>query len=270
MLWHSFLDKPSCCLPAGFARKLQAKALAAQPESRDWYSDSSWCLFWWFYAQVITLQCADVEWRHGRNRARNNQHGFSGWSQFVSRYIIGEAVCSFEARRAEQKATAAVRKRTDRADANCDDVAHRSARQPGMPKPDIIRAPTAFDLFRWERLPKEKALGRRANACSTEVWDETKREFASLPPDQRQRYEAPVQNWKHIAMRNRVAARERLAGDFRRADDAVSGALAWPVHKSRWLSWGGERDEGIRRPPESGRSCVVHLLHHRAFRTNHE
>jgi len=41
-------------------------------------------------AHLLTLQCADLEWRHARNRRRTNVHGQSGFAQFCSRHVLSE------------------------------------------------------------------------------------------------------------------------------------------------------------------------------------
>ena len=90
-LWHNFVEMKECCIPPGFGRSIWAKAQANLPEAWAWWSDKGWQRFWWFFSQLITLQCADIEWRHGRNRSRNHRAGQTGMSSFASRYVQGEA-----------------------------------------------------------------------------------------------------------------------------------------------------------------------------------
>ena len=66
-----FRQAHPCCIPAGLARKLHQRGFAAEE------LDEGATRFLLYYALVLTMQCADLEWRHGRHRRRSHQHGQS-------------------------------------------------------------------------------------------------------------------------------------------------------------------------------------------------
>ena len=66
-IWHNFLDTALCCLAPGFARRLHSVA-SARDTDRAWHLDPWWPNFWLVFARCLTLQTADVEFRHARNR----------------------------------------------------------------------------------------------------------------------------------------------------------------------------------------------------------
>lgn len=93
-VWRAFLNKRACCVPPGFARKLHARALAAGVVAERWPLEPYWQNFFYWFAHLLTLQCADVEWRHARNRARSNKYGQTGMHVFLGKHIRGEAAPS--------------------------------------------------------------------------------------------------------------------------------------------------------------------------------
>ena len=100
-LWTEFLETPACCLSPGFARKLQQRALNDQNAAGfQWSRDPFWKSLWFWFARLFTLQIADCEFRHARNRSRNNFR--TGLGQFVARYILSEANALHNARAAER------------------------------------------------------------------------------------------------------------------------------------------------------------------------
>ena len=75
-LWTSFLSKSECCLHPGFSRSVLAYAKALpQPARDDLWEQEYWQTFWFWIARAMRLQCADIEWRHSRNRQRSNDDG---------------------------------------------------------------------------------------------------------------------------------------------------------------------------------------------------
>ena len=90
-IWLEYLDEAPCCLQAGMARQIQAEA-RAHPSGREWLRDEMWIQFWRDLGQMVTLQIADVEWRHSRNRSRSNKDGKTAFTSFESKYILGEAL----------------------------------------------------------------------------------------------------------------------------------------------------------------------------------
>ena len=67
-----------CCLAPGFARQLKVQGVSAD-NLRD---DPIWRSLFMQFACVISQQVCDLEWRHGRNRARSNHSGKSTFHMF--------------------------------------------------------------------------------------------------------------------------------------------------------------------------------------------
>ena len=67
-LWYAMVcwTKPACCLSFYMAARLQAKLTAATDIMNDFFSDFLW---WWCWS--FDLGIADVEDRHGRNKAQS-------------------------------------------------------------------------------------------------------------------------------------------------------------------------------------------------------
>ncbi len=93
-----FFLTPLCCLPPGFARKV----LNAILDYLDLLSPE-WVLRFRVLARLLTLQCADIEWRHGRNRSRGHDHGKDSLTQMAARSVAGEAKVLAEAGRCQHQ-----------------------------------------------------------------------------------------------------------------------------------------------------------------------
>ena len=153
-LWDNFIQSSVCCMEAGFARKLAAAARDNEApmqyiESRSW--QQIWCWLGW----LVTLQCVDVEWRHARNRARNNHYGQNTNSQLAAKYVCAEAMVCERARVKE-------------------DHAHRQLPEPNPHKinrsPESwLRSPTPLELFRHEHLAAERYRGNKVNPAKRET-----------------------------------------------------------------------------------------------------
>ena len=112
-LWADFLSKSECCLHPGFSRKVLAYARALpQPARDDLWQEKYWQTFWFWIARAMRLQCADIEWRHARNRRRSDDTGKTSFGAFCSRYVLAEAQCLFNARK-DERATLAQRARVN-------------------------------------------------------------------------------------------------------------------------------------------------------------
>lgn len=69
VLRADFRQAHPCCIPAGLARKLHQHGFAA----KDLGEGATRFLL--YYASVLTMQCAELGWRHGGHRCRSHKHG---------------------------------------------------------------------------------------------------------------------------------------------------------------------------------------------------
>ena len=83
---EDFLRMRSCCLHIGFARKVHSLVSSA----KELVETDLWTARLRFTARLLTMQCADIEWRHGRNRHKSNNHGKDSMTQMVARSICEE------------------------------------------------------------------------------------------------------------------------------------------------------------------------------------
>eukprot|EP00975_Prorocentrum_lima_P016999 3602317-Prorocentrum_lima.AAC.1 len=87
MAAQRFLRVPSCCCWPGLARRILADATAETDLMND-----TWMRRWRLIARLLTLQCADVEWRHGRDRNKARHQGQNTMSQLAARSVCAEAL----------------------------------------------------------------------------------------------------------------------------------------------------------------------------------
>lgn len=135
--------------------------MAKQTSPPDLLSDS-WRQRWQLVARLMTLQCADVEWRHGRNRQKTNPYGWTKLETLASRSVCAEAVALRDAERARQEK---LRSR------------HSAPSVPAPPAPPVkrgrgeknwLRAPNPKDLFKVEFFAGCRARGESLNPASAE------------------------------------------------------------------------------------------------------
>ena len=91
-----FMRASPCCLPEGLARRLQAllKALGyCADQSNQLLNDRPFIEFLLHLARLATCTIADVEWRHGRNRKKTQEHGQSRWATIAAAAVNEEEVC---------------------------------------------------------------------------------------------------------------------------------------------------------------------------------
>ena len=79
---EAFFVEPLCCLRPGMARDLRERLVDAAALLTD-----IWCIVLYFFAVLVSMVVVDIEWRHGRNRARSNKHGQTCLAQFTAKYI---------------------------------------------------------------------------------------------------------------------------------------------------------------------------------------
>ena len=100
------------------------------------------------------------------------------------------------------------------------------------------RAETALQLFRYDMMGRDRAMGSKFHPCTATHWRKSREEFAALAQDDRDHYERQARVSKDIARGNRIRRRslqqvhqtDGSAGHAAHADGGVplaaSGAAA--------------------------------------------
>ena len=200
-LANSFMTANPCCLHPGFARRLQSRVTEADLQSPPWSH------IWVLFARLLTLQCADVEWRHGRNRSRSQAYGQSAFTHFTARYVNAEAQVLHKARE-ELKGLLRQGLGGSAGVAQASQAPLKKSRGHAAVT-DHVRTPSAADLFRYERIKREKMSGQVVRCVSKEFHRETKAEFESLPEDVKSNYHQQVDLLRAVAKENRHEAKRR-------------------------------------------------------------
>ena len=151
-IWQKFAQAELCCLPPGMARRLHEghhRRLAA-----DVCADSSLMHLLSWFASLWTMQCADVEWRHGRNRQRTNIHGKTALPQFSAKFVNAEMRANLD------NAVREMSMLRERRQAGPGHAAGHGGENAAGGLPQVLwqreqglhylRAPTAKDLLRFE------------------------------------------------------------------------------------------------------------------------
>lgn len=252
-LWATFAQARPCCLQPGFARRLHEQHRNCSAE--EICESERWVRIWLWFSRVFTMQCADIEWRHGRNRSRSNPFGRTGVAQFAAKYVNAEAKHAHEAalsqnvpprpvlppppRQRQQGAgdagpggldlaggeqvaagavgavAAPVGAADGEAAVGARGHADAEARRPK-------RAPTAYDLFRFERLRRERLLGHRPNGASRDFHAATRAEYDALPADRREDLQARADASRPGIAQQRM---QRQAAERQQADAQQALAL---------------------------------------------
>ncbi len=79
-----------------------ARRLRESADIPDFF-DSEWQLMLLYFGHLITMQIADLEWRHGRNRNRSHRHGQTSLAQFTAQFVASEATVLHKAQVARSK-----------------------------------------------------------------------------------------------------------------------------------------------------------------------
>ncbi|CAK0896531.1 unnamed protein product [Prorocentrum cordatum] len=204
-----FLNTQSCCLREGMARKLKAHLEQGSATARDMLQ-GTWMHIWFYFAVLVTMQVADIEWRHGRNRSRSNKHGQTSVSQFTAKYI------GCEAKNLHAAQVARIRLTHDRSKKA---LADDPLEPPGSPggrdvgeggeNNTLLRTPSAFMLWRKEAIRRDRQLGSQVNPASELDWAARRNEWASLTAEEKRTYEEESEKLSPIAKRNRDLRREQ-------------------------------------------------------------
>ena len=208
-----FLRAAPCCLRAGMARRLR---LRDPPLTVDELTSPEWVEVWYYFGILVTMQVADIEWRHGRNRRRNQKDGQSCLAQFTAKYIGGEASELHRAQVARAKISQA--RRALRAGP------HPAAAElcPAATTAKVyVRTPSAFSLWRSESIQRDRELGNLKNPITTEDWARRKAEWNAKPPAEQEAFEREAQ-----AMAPRVEINRKRRREAQVEADALAGAAA--------------------------------------------
>lgn len=192
-----FLRAAPCCLRAGMARRLR---LRDPPLTVDQMVSPEWVEVWHYFALLVTMQIADIERRHGRNRKQNNKNGQSCLAQFVAKYIGGEASELHRAQVARAKVLQARR-------ALPAELPPAAVAPQLLATMDYVRTPTGFSLWRAESIRRDRELGTLKNPITKEDWAFRKAEWAAKPAADKEAYDQEAQAVAPRAQVNRKRRR---------------------------------------------------------------
>lgn len=165
---------------------------------------------WLRWADHFRLGVPDIETRHAWNR-RDAKAGMT-WQSFAARNINREAQASHDANKL-------------RSQGGCPELVgrprKRDRRQAASSPPNletpfetkVLRAQSAFDIFRIEYIQNRSAAGatKGLNVLSKDFRDAIRQEFDNLPPAERIELEERAKASRFFAKRNRVARKAGLA-----------------------------------------------------------
>jgi len=135
------------------------------------------------FSREVSMQVADVEVRHARNRRSTSACGQTSWPQLASKYVLRELACLHQARAAECRLWLGRDSREDH---------DESVARPGSER-ERLSAQSALQLFRHDILKRDAGLGIKIGAANKDDWAQIKGEFQMLPADRRATYEAQAQ-----------------------------------------------------------------------------
>jgi len=171
---------------------------------------STWCIVLYFFAVLVSMVVVDIEWRHGRNRARSNKHGQTCLAQFTGKYVGGEASEVHNAQVARNKIARSREQGSLHAGASSSSASTKHVASAARALDDLVRAPTAFSLWRRDAIRRDQELGRLHNPCSKSDWALRIAEWASSAlDDAKSRYE---QEAKLLGVRAAIN-RKRMQAD---------------------------------------------------------
>ncbi|CAK0907198.1 unnamed protein product, partial [Prorocentrum cordatum] len=159
-----------CCVPPGFAKKLKERGVSGA----DLLTCPGWQLTLQWFAVAVRLQVADIEWRHKRNRVRTNTStGQTGWGNFSAEYINAEAVASAEG---------AARELAEGVPLPPQPAAEEQRAR-------VPNAKSAKQIFRQDKIDRDRAAGRLFHRASEQCHAEVSREWDNLSAADRGRFE---------------------------------------------------------------------------------
>ena len=183
-LAEKFFRTPECCLPVGFAKKVLPQSQAGAD-----LLEAEWTRRLQLFARLLTLQCADVEWRHGRNRARAKNHGHNSIPQTIARSVCAEALVIQQARCERQSVLHRRQQPARNGNALVDggiDVSDGDRRLHAC-----LRKPSPLDLYSQDFFARCKARDVKMNPVLGATKKKINDEFEALEPVGRQAYVRP-------------------------------------------------------------------------------
>ena len=240
---EDFLRMRSCCLHIGFARKVHGLVSSA----KELVETDLWTARLRFTARLLTMRCADIEWRHGRNRHKSNNHGKDSMTQMVARSICEEGKVIQEAVVQEQtlmhqRQLPALPAFVASMDRVSDDL-------------HLLRTPTAWELFRKEIFASAKARSEIINPASAGTFQMVNREFGALTPLKREALERQSDALRGITKENR---RQRKFEQAAQRDAIVCHDAS--AHASLGVASPSRHMAGIVASCRCGRQGSSHLL----------
>ena len=192
----SFHRLRQCCVLPGFFRKLWSAISSADDLFlRPWQDRLRRS------AMLLTLQVADIEWRHGRNRKKAKHAGTDTMGQLAARSVGAEADVVKGA--VEQQQVLMHQRQLPDLPPDDEELA-----VPVIAEHQMLRAPTPWQLVQIEVHASYKARGQALNPLSPDTRALVDAEFKSLSGERRREYEKRSELLKSIAKENR-AQRQR-------------------------------------------------------------
>ena len=239
-----FVSTSPCCVKFGLARQLRLRNINVAS-----LMGPLWRNFFIMMARLRTMQIADVERRHRRNRVLTQMH--KSWHHFVASYIAHEAKALLSVWLQERhlllsamaQATAEPqqsRRRPSVASSSYPYDSYDAASRASS----YLKKRSALQLFHSDCIQRNKILNVSTNPASHHFWAEVRREFDSLPQEQRDMYEARSMQSAEPAQQNRL----RRKADQMAQDQAIAAITSLPSKRPR----GQGRNLDFGNTPRSG------------------
>ncbi len=155
----------ACCLPPGVARELKASGVTGQ----ELLTSEAWHQVLWEWSKLVTLQIADVEWRHRRCRSRLNRLGQSRYSHFVAKDVNQEAVLTLQSTQAQLEQLQLHPQRQQQQHRGDPGGRPATGARAARKAEGRLRASTDFQLYHWDRVRTARHMGQRCNPASREA-----------------------------------------------------------------------------------------------------
>lgn len=205
-LMDEFIERGRClfCLPVGFWRIFWTAVYFDVP-LRDYYLTSDGGMdFWYHLAWLLTLQCADIEWRHARNRARSSTRGQScGIAYFTAKYVTNELATIHKVRGRELEFERRF----------ISPPVAEAEEQPGVDDQgdqdeelfaSWLRCPTVAEMFKFRFLRSERSAGRASDPTGEAFIIAWRSAFDALSEGELLELQAEALTWAPVARMNRL------------------------------------------------------------------
>ena len=187
-----------CCARPGLLRRLCKSELSTQgliERGPHFYN----------VANIAWLSVGCVEKVHARHRSQS--HRQMQWHTFAAAQVNAEAKELFETRRSEeakQQQRLQLRQPTQA-------TSTRPTQQPQQQTAYPLRAQSAEQIYRTRWLATERAMGRRHNPCSMDIWAAARHAWANENPRVREATILEATTSRHLARMSRNAKRNHIA-----------------------------------------------------------